>query len=123
MNDRELILSLRKHGHGNGGALGKHMSICDVAADRIEELTTGEDAPPCEYCTPGESNAYGYAFGKDFPNDGGSVAVCILWDDDGRAAIHAEAWEEDDGTEVCIGTSDCPIFVCPICGRRLSEHQ
>ena len=34
----DLIQSLRRHGLENGGTLGRHMGIMDIAADTIERL-------------------------------------------------------------------------------------
>lgn len=39
MTNEELIVELRKYGLTNGGSLGRHCGLCDIAADVIEQLT------------------------------------------------------------------------------------
>lgn len=39
MEISELIKELRRYGLSNGGSLGRHMGIMDIAADALEELT------------------------------------------------------------------------------------
>lgn len=72
----------------------------------------------CEYCTP-VTGDYGYQFGKDFPKDGGNIAICIRWDRDGDATLHAETFEIEDGVETLKDYSDTTIRRCPMCGRKL----
>ncbi|WP_312694092.1 hypothetical protein [Caproiciproducens sp.] len=52
----ELIKELRRYGLSNGGSLGRHMGIMDIAADRLEELNrraAPENKPQthCVECT------------------------------------------------------------------------
>lgn len=91
----------------------KHFEVALVALREQERREQG-----CEYCTPVEGD-YGYQFGKDFPYDGGHIAICIRWNRDGDATLHSEAFEVKDGEEILKDYSDTPIRRCPMCGRKL----